>query len=581
MKDMHILERDVSGRRYRIAAQSIWDSKQKRSVSRQRVLGPAEPPPVVDLSATRTVGTKAVGDVGALVWVAEQLGLVEHIDRACAKVGAKKGPSVGEMVLAVAIQRTCNPGPKRELASFLDGCLTPVSCLRSSAFTGQAFHSIAKKVSMRELEQAQIAIARAAVRRFKLSTDVLAFDTTNFDTHIATTTAGELAQRGKAKSHRGDLRVVGLGMLVSETGHVPLLHRTYPGNRGDQRVLEECLEGLGELHDALDEAEGRTVPAARTLVRDGGVWSEQLEQYLDVTGYYTLTSLPLGTNAAKAALEYAAQPEMMKKLSGKLKGLRAARMRAKVGELDRTLVIVESPEFLEGQKRGIEQALGKARVALDKMQRQAQRGRIKRSELELRAKNALRREHLSTFVLVNIGGSEKRPTMTWRIDNEQRRHLEETRLGRRVLCTDQHRWRTARIIQGFRGQWKIEELFRRAKKGGVVSWGPSHQWADTSLRLHSFATVIGLTLVSLVRLALRSDDSVTLIMERLEKIRATMVRTSTGGRGRRPTYLLAPELTLEQRKAVKVFELDRWFPSISSSRKRGPPKSPQQAVGGA
>ncbi len=69
---------------------------------------------------------------------------------------------------------------------------------------------------------------------------MLAFDTTNFDTHIATTTPGELARRGHAKSKRSDLRVVGLAILVSETGHVPLLHRTYPGNGSDQTVLGEC-----------------------------------------------------------------------------------------------------------------------------------------------------------------------------------------------------------------------------------------------------------------------------------------------------------------------------------------------------
>jgi len=40
--------------------------------------------------------------------------------------------------------------------------------------------------------------------------------------------------------------------------------------------------------------------------------------------------------------------------------------------------------------------------------------------------------------------------------------------------------------------WNVEELFRRTKKGGVVPWGPSHQWVDSSLRLHTFATVIGL-----------------------------------------------------------------------------------------
>src|ERR1700675_3687379 len=119
---------------------------------------------------------------------------------------------------------------------------------------------------------AQVALAKAAVARFKLSTDVLAFDTTNFDTHIATTTPGELARRGHAKSKRSDLRVVGLGVLVSETGHVPLLHRTYPGNGSDQGVLAACLGGLAQLHEALDSGEARARPAQRTLVRDRGVW---------------------------------------------------------------------------------------------------------------------------------------------------------------------------------------------------------------------------------------------------------------------------------------------------------------------
>jgi hypothetical protein len=225
---MHIFERQVNGHRYRIAAQSVWDAQRGRSVARQVVLGPADPPRVADLSATQTVGTRAVGDVGALIWVAEQLDLVGQIDRACGGIGAKDGPSVGELAVAVAIQRACAPGPKRELAEFLDASLPRLSCLPGSAFSGQAFHRVAQQLSDEQLEQAQVAIAKAAVARFELSADVLAFDTTNFDTHIDTQTPGELARRGHAKSKRSDLRVVGLGLLVSETGHVPLLYRTYP-----------------------------------------------------------------------------------------------------------------------------------------------------------------------------------------------------------------------------------------------------------------------------------------------------------------------------------------------------------------
>jgi hypothetical protein len=478
-----------------------------------------------------------------MLWVAEQIDLVGHIDRACPGHVANGGPSVGEMVLAVALQRVCAAGPKRDLAQFLEDSLPRASCLPASKFTGQTFYRIAERVTEQELEAAQIALARAAVGRFKLSTNVLAFDTTNFDTHIATTTEGE---------------------LVSETGHVPLLYRTYAGNGSDQEVLENCLEGLGQLHDALDAGEGRRRPATRTLVRDGGFWSPQLELSLDVVGYYSVISLPLSHAAAESALAFAAQPGAMKRLTGKLSDVRAARTRTAVNDLDRTLIVVESQELLEGQKRGIAARLTKAVAELEKLKRHVDAGRIRRASLEQRVKKVLRREHLSDFVMVDVGGTEKNPTLTWHVDEQRRKHLEQTRLGRRVLCTDQHSWTTERVVSAFRGQWNVEELFRRAKKGGIAPWGPSFQHADGSLRLHTFATVIGLMLVSLAKIALGTAASVRSMMDSLADIRATLVRTTTGTTGRRPTIAIPPELTPEQRRAARIFELARWLPSLLS-----------------
>ena len=565
---MNVFERQVNGRRYRVASQSLWDSAKQRPFARQAVLGPADPPPVADLASTRTVGTRRVGDIGALVWVAEQLDLIKLIDQACGVTGPADGPTIGEMVLAVAVQRACAPAAKCHLAAFLETCLPRVSCLPASAFTGQAFHRLAAQATDERLEKAQIEIARAAAERFALSTDVLAFDTTNFDTHIATTTAGELARRGHAKSKRSDLRVVGLAALVSETGHVPLLHRTYPGNGSDQTVLSECLTALGKLHDALDDAEERTRPACRTLVRDGGSWSEQLELDLDVVGYYTLISLPLNHSASELALAQAARRGAMKSLGGKLEEVRAARLRMPVGdaELDRTLVVVESQELLRGQKRGIAVALRKAKEELRKLERGAASGRIPRQALEDRVQKALRREHLSEFVIATVKEGRGKVSLHWHVDAARRRLLERTRLGRRVLCTDHHAWSTGRIVYGFRGQWNVEELFRRAKKGGVVSWGPSHQWVDSSLRLHTFATVMGLMLVSLARLTLSNQKSAGGTMKTLSEMKATLVRVRTKDLGRRATVLLAPELTAEQRKAVKAFDLGRWMPALLSSR---------------
>lgn len=134
--------------------------------------------------------------------------------------------------------------------------------------------------------------------------------------------------------------------------------------------------------------------------------------------------------------------------------------------------------------------------------------------------------------------------------------------------TSAHSWSTERIVHGFRGQWNVEEIFRRAKRGGLVPWGPSFQRADGSLRLHTFATVLGVMLVSLAKLTLNAKCSAKAMMEALGEMKATLVRPSTGKRGRPPTVPLRPRLTAFQARAAEVFELARWMPTISSSIKR-------------
>jgi transposase len=205
-----------------------------------------------------------------------------------------------------------------------------------------------------------------------------------------------------------------------------------------------------------------------------------------------------------------------------------------------------------------------------KIKRRVQVGKLNRMNLEIRVKKALGREHLAEFVVVTMGGSPTHPTFTWKVDPARRRELERTRLGRRVLCTTRKLWSTERIVHAFRGQWNVEELFRRSKDGGVVPWGPSYQWADASLQLHTFATVLGLTLVALAKLAFGAKQSTKAFMQELADIKVTLVRTNTGEKGRRPTVLLPPVLSSMQRKAVRIFKLDRWVPILSSTMDKPP-----------
>ena len=261
----------------------------------------------------------------------------------------------------------------------------------------------------------------------------------------------------------------------------------------------------------------------------------------------------------------------MERLRGGPAEVRVARLEARVGELDRTLVVIESQELLRGQKRGIAVALRKARIELSKLERRMQAGKLDRAAPEARMQKALGSEHLAVSVVTKIGGPSARPKFSWKVDAARRRELERTRLGRRVLCTTRKLWSTERIVHAFRGQWNVEELFRRSEKGCVVPCGPSLQRAEASRQLPVFATVLSLTLVALAKLAFETKPSAPLFMQDLANINATLVRTSTGQQGRRPTVMLPPELSPAQQKAVRRFELNRWMPSFYSTRNQSSP----------
>ena len=575
---MHIFEREINGRRYRIAATTVRVPGKKHPVSRQISLGAVESDEPFVPSQCEEAGFQRVGDVGALIAVAEDLGVLDAFEAVAPRLGV--GPSLGDLVLAVALQRVCAPGAKRELPRFLDSCLPRFAVLRNDAFTGQVFHRMTRDVSEESYEKVQVAIARRACDLYRLKTDVLAYDTTNFDTFIDTTTESGLARRGHAKSKRADLKVVGLALMTSSTGSVPLFHRPYAGNESDKTVLASTLGTLARLHEALG-------PANRTLVRDGGFAGEQLELALGANGYHSVSVLALSQTVAREALGKAVGK--LQPLPGRLRSVRTWRTRMQVGALDRTLVVVESPELLKGQLRGLESATKKARKELRKIARRLQqerdgtaRGRrYTATSLRRRIEKLTRREHVREVLRIEIGGEEGAPTLFVTTDTTSRRRLIRERLGKRVIVTDQHEWSTEWIVKAFRSQWKVERAFRRMKRGAVSPWGPSYQWTDDSLRAHTFATVLGLQLASLVRLKLQRTGirrSTKGSMSMLAAIRLTRLVARADGMGGPREILVPARLDADARKAAMAFGLERWTRLFSATVPKRSRKRPARAA---
>ena len=85
-----------------------------------------------------------------------------------------------------------------------------------------------------DLREIETRLGRRMVTEFGLDLTGLALDMTNFATFIDTgNDRAPIAQRGKAKQKRTDLRLVGLALVVTRDGGVPVISHAYPGDRPD------------------------------------------------------------------------------------------------------------------------------------------------------------------------------------------------------------------------------------------------------------------------------------------------------------------------------------------------------------
>ena len=94
----------------------------------------------------------------------------------------------------------------------------------------------------------------------------VALDMTNFATFIDTGNGkAPVAQRGKAKQKRSDLRLVGLGLVVTRDGGIPLTWESYPGNKPDVTQFPAMIGQLRGRYEAVCAAAGTApAPAPRT-----------------------------------------------------------------------------------------------------------------------------------------------------------------------------------------------------------------------------------------------------------------------------------------------------------------------------
>lgn len=473
------------------------------------------------------VTSVSVGAVAALHGLARELDIAARIDLALAPSGdiqVRGGLTVGQTMVAAMIARACAPRSKRAFAIWAGSTHLPeLMKFSASDLTSQHFWDQMNAVALDKLPGIEQAVVQEVIRIEQLQLQALAYDTTNFHTHIATTnTRAELPQRGHNKQGRHDLRQMGLALVVDQKTQLPLAHALYEGARSDMRTFAEFLK---PIRQRLRDLTGQ--PDQQTIVFDAGSSSRQnlegMEHY--VTAMRPSSHLVLLAEAAGALSEVSLSTGSV---------VRAWRGNRMIAGKKREVVVVFSSKLQEGQLRGLHQALAKSWREVEEM---ALSSRLTGESAKRKLEKIRKRQYLRNLFCYRIEKDKNGPVRicVWSDWLEYER-LRTRYFGLRVLITDRTEWTTAQIIEAYRGQSKVEAAFRDLKDPGMLSTRPQFHWTDHKLHVHAFICVMAYLLVTLLHRRAKQRTAFQggprRLLAELSSVRCCRLIDLTGRKGR-------------------------------------------------
>lgn len=503
------------------------------------------------------------GAVGALIDIASRLGIVDILNKYVkssrsyvAEKPVRNNLTVGITFLLGSIGRVCMPTSKMGWENWAR--TTSAGYLLRCSFSkvdSQHFWDLMDSFPEDAIPLAEQEILTRLLEVYRIQTDTLFYDTTNFFTYIDTTNDHcDIAQRGKNKQKRNDLRQVGLAMVVSREDYIPLFHHSYQGNLQDGTVFREVIEKIKDRMQSLGLSQD-----THTLVFDRGNNSkENLAIVKSLEFYYVGALTPYHH---KEIIDRAMKDMVSIQLNDET--LAVYREKSIIWEDEKTILVFVSNRLKAGQIRGIYQSLDKKEKNLKRLQQELLNPKGKkrnRRVLEENIETIVTGQYMKDIIIWKlIETGDGKYVLDYRIDKEQL-HLVEDKLGFRILMTNRHEWTSQEIITAYYGQSRIEHAFRNMKNPYHLALKPQYHWTDQKIKVHYFICVIGYLLSSIIwreaRLKAEYKGSLNNLLDLLNNIRlGTMLEESKKTGKPKATFKLE-EITEDEKKILQALGVE-------------------------
>jgi len=476
----------------------------------------------------------------------------------------RSGPSPAYYVVLAAIHRICQPGPKTEW--YRSSMLSALWDFSPERFTSQAFWDAFEQilpqaeqdlpVEQDPLEQAQLRLLALWKEKQLVSRRLLAYDTTNFYTYIASNNPrNQLAQRGHNKQGRHNLRQVGLSYVLDGENGLSLCHHVYPGNVAD---VEEFSTALARITRMLDQ--NQIAPETVTLVLDKGAAALANTVALEEARLGWISALPW--NQAPPELR-SRTVEELPVCSSAQPGVRAASEKILVHGREYVCVVKYSASFAGEQLHSVTTSLSRVLQALRRLARDMKKpkARWKREQIVRKIERWLSVPFLHELIRYQLEEQTDGWHLQFDFDSIALPQLLNRRLGRTVLLTNRMDWSAEQVVAGYAGQQAIERVFRGLKDGDWLNWDPMHHWTDRKIRIHAFYCMLGISLLHHVHKQAQTawaDLSIEQLLEELEQIKQfVLLYPPQGEKGPARTAYVLSQQTLAQQALVKALGLEQ------------------------
>src|SRR6266496_3663302 len=359
-----IVGKKQDGKTYYYLAESARVEGKPRIVS-QRYLGSAE-----EIAARLSEAGPgepdrsrhlAFGDVAAVWGLLGRLRVAEIVDEVAGARRSDAGASVGTYIALATLNRVVDPCSKLAFSEWWD----KTACdrwlrLPPGALDHRRFWEAMDAIGEDDIQEIERRIVSAMER-------------------------APIAKRGHSKQKRSDLRICGLGLVVSTDGGVPLVSHAYPGNKPDvtqfPAMVNELVARFGALlPDGQDRKSDRL-----TLVYDAGQNSDDNYELLDGAPLSFVGSLPPSDHPGLLAVPKDRYQVVDQEA---FPGLVAFETAKAVFGKERRLVVCHSDGLHAKQSRGFDQTLAKAHRQLAEVSARLARGRTRKAREKVEAEIA-------------------------------------------------------------------------------------------------------------------------------------------------------------------------------------------------